>query len=129
MQEWYSTLLKPSWAPPSFLFGPVWTVLYILIAVSFTTVFVKIAQGAIPKYVAIPFVLNIIFNLAFTPLQFGLRSNILAGIDILLVLGTLLWALMAIYPYIKWVSYINIPYFFWVLFATTLQMTIIVLNW
>lgn len=79
--------------------------------------------------VAVPFVLNIIFNLAFTPIQFGLRNNVLATVDIVLVLGTLVWALVVIYPYMRWVSFINIPYLAWVCFATVLQVMIMVMNW
>ncbi len=126
--SWYATLIKPTWAPPSWVFGPVWSVLYILIAVSFWYVFYKVYSGEIPWMVALPFVLNLICNALFTPLQFGLKSNLLASIDILLVLATLAWALYAIYPYAKWVTYINIPYFLWVLFATVLQLTITYLN-
>ena len=78
--------------------------------------------------IAIPFVLNIIFNLSFTYFQFGLKSNILAAIDILLVLGTLIWAMIAIYPHARWITYIQIPYLLWVSFATVLQSTITFLN-
>jgi tryptophan-rich sensory protein len=78
--------------------------------------------------VALPFLLNLIFNLAFTPLQFGLRSNLLAAVDILLVLVTLVWAMMVIYPHARWIAYIQIPYLLWVSFATVLQLTITYLN-
>ncbi len=125
----YSQFIKPDWAPPAYLFGPVWSLLYLIIIVSFSFVFYKIVSGDIPKIVALPFILNIIFNLIFTYLQFGLKSNILASIDIFLILGTLVWALVAIYPYIPWVTYINIPYFLWVTFATVLQVVITYLNW
>ena len=126
--SWYSTLIKPAWAPPSWLFGPVWTLLYIIIAITFGLVFYKILTGKIPWVVAIPFILNLIFNLAFTPLQFGLKNNLLAAIDIGMVFTTLMWAFAAIYPYIRWVTYANTPYFAWVLFATVLQFTITYLN-
>ncbi len=124
----YAELIRPSWAPPSWVFGPVWTVLYAIIAVSFCTVFYRAWSGTIPYLVALPFALNLIFNAAFTPLQFGLRSNTLASIDILLVFITLVWALYAVYQYIPWVTYINIPYVAWVSFATVLQLTITYLN-
>lgn len=127
--SWYQTLIKPSWAPPAGLFGPVWTVLYAIIALTFGTVFYKAATKQLPLIIALPFALNLIFNLAFTPLQFGLRNNLLAAIDIILVLGTLIWAMIAIYPQMKWVAYANIPYLLWVCFATVLQLTILALNW
>lgn len=126
--NWYSRLIKPSWAPPSWLFGPVWTFLYILIFVSFGKVFLGVWQKQIPLIVALPFILNLIFNFSFTYFQFGLKNNLLSAIDILLVLGTLISAMIAIYPYIKWVTYIQIPYLLWVIFATILQLTITYLN-
>ena len=127
--SWYATLTKPSWAPPSYLFGPVWTVLYIGIAVSFGMVFYRVLTKQIPALIALPFVLNLIFNFSFTPLQFGLQSNVLAAIDILLVLSTLIWAMWSIYPYSHGLAYAQIPYLLWVSFATVLQLTVTYLNW
>lgn len=129
MNNWYQTLIKPSWSPPGWLFGPVWTVLYVIIAISFGTVFYRAFVGKLSWWVALPFALNLVFNFAFTPLQFGLKNNLLASLDILLVLGTLIWAMMAIYPQMRWVAWINIPYLLWVSFATILQLTITVMNW
>ena len=127
--SWYSTIIKPSWAPPSWLFGPVWTFLYILIAISFGKVFLMFVQKQIPFIVALPFLLNLIFNFLFSPIQFGLQNNLLASIDILLILSTLIWAITVIYPYAKWISYIQTPYLLWVSFATILQLTVTYLNW
>ncbi|HMO78413.1 MAG TPA: tryptophan-rich sensory protein [Candidatus Paceibacterota bacterium] len=126
--NWYSELIKPEWAPPAWLFGPVWSVLYVIIAASFGYVFYLYFKGVVPFVVILPFILNIIFNIAFTPIQFGLKNNLLATIDILLVLGTLIWALYVIHHYVPWVSYINLPYLAWVTFATILQFTITYLN-
>lgn len=129
--NWYSQLIKPTWAPPSWLFGPVWSVLYVIIIFSFGTVFYKAFTKQIPWIVALPFILNIVFNLAFTPIQFGLKNNLLAAIDVLLVVGTLVWAFYAIWyfaPSLRWVIYANIPYLLWGTFATCLQLTITYLN-
>lgn len=125
---WYASLIKPSWAPPSWLFGPVWSVLYLLIALSFGKVFISVWQKQLAFMVALPFILNIIFNLAFSPIQFTLQNNFFAALDILLVLVTLIWAMVAIYPHAPWITYIQIPYLLWVSFATVLQLTITYLN-
>jgi tryptophan-rich sensory protein len=126
--KWYSQLKKPSWSPPSWLFGPVWTVLYVLIFISFGKVFMMAFEKQIPLIIVLPFVLNLFFNFIFTSIQFGLRNNLLAALDIILVLSTLIWAMVAIYPYGSWIAYIQIPYLLWVTFATILQLTITYLN-
>ena len=126
---WYSSLIKPSWAPPSWLFGPVWTVLYIIIAITYGTVFYRAFTGKLSWWIALPFALNLLANLAFSPLQFGLQNNILAAIDIILILATLIWMLIAIWPSARWIALANLPYLAWVCFATVLQLTVTVLNW
>ncbi len=126
--SWYSQLIKPVWAPPAYVFGPVWSVLYVLIAISFAKVFLLAIKKRIPFVVALPFILNLFFNFIFTPIQFGLQNNLLAALDILLVLGTLVWAMAAIYKYAKWIAYMQIPYLLWVIFATVLQLTVTYLN-
>lgn len=127
--SWYQQLLKPSWAPPSYLFGPVWTVLYILIAVSFGCVFFEVYKKRLPRNITVPFVLNLFFNALFTPIQFGLKNNLLAALDILLVLGTLLCAIVRVRRLRPWIAYAQIPYLLWVAFATVLQLTVTYLNW
>ncbi|MFA6519611.1 MAG: TspO/MBR family protein [Candidatus Paceibacterota bacterium] len=124
----YQALIKPTWSPPAWIFGPVWTVLYAVIAVTYGTVFYKVFTGALPWKVAVPFALNLVFNFSFTYFQFGLKNNYLASVDILLILGTLVWALVAIYPHLKWVALANVPYLLWVAFATVLQLTVTYLN-
>jgi len=125
----YQNYIQPNWAPPAWLFGPVWTILYILIAISFGRVATLYFTKKISFIVLLPFLLNIIFNLVFTLIQFGLQNNFLASIDILLVLGTLIWGMIAIYPHMRWITYAQIPYLAWVSFATILQLTITYLNW
>lgn len=126
--NWYSQIIKPTWSPPAWLFGPVWTFLYVLIFISFGKVIIMFFNKQIPFLILLPFILNLIFNFAFTPIQFGLQNNLLAAFDILLVLGTLIWAIIAIYPYARWISYMQIPYLLWVSFATVLQITVTYLN-
>lgn len=129
--SWYSNLIKPTWAPPSWIFGPVWTLLYAIIAITFGTVFYKAFTKQIPWIIALPFALNVIFNVIFSPIQFDLRNNLLASIDIILVLITLGWALVALWKFsvdLRWIVYLNLPYFLWVSFATVLQITVTYLN-
>ncbi|GIW61910.1 MAG: tryptophan-rich sensory protein [Patescibacteria group bacterium] len=127
----YQMLTKPSWSPPAWIFGPVWMVLYAIIAVSFGAVFYRAFTSNISWIVSLPFALNLIFNFIFTPLQFKLRNNLLASLDILLVVASLIWALYSLWqsvPELRWVVYINVPYLLWAIFATILQLTITYLN-
>ena len=124
----YRNYRKPLWAPPAWLFGPVWIALYILIAISFGYIGYLWIGGTISFNTTLPFVLNLIFNFLFTTIQFRWRNFMLAAIDVVLVLVTLIWALVAILPLIPWVAYINLPYLAWVSFATVLQITVTVMN-
>lgn len=123
----YAEFIKPEWAPPAWLFGPVWTVLYILIAISLAYILFQYKAKRIKGEVAAPFILNVVFNLLYTPIMFELGNMVLASIDIVLVLLTIIW-MMRVAPK-KWLVYINIPYLLWVSFATVLQLTILYLNW
>ncbi len=121
-------IIVPSWAPAAWLSEPVWSVLYFIIAFSFMTVFQKAYKKELPWIVALPFILNLIFNFAFSPIQLSLQNNYLASLDIIFVLGTLIWGMWIIYPRIKWVALVNIPYLLWMFFVATLQITITILN-
>lgn len=124
----YQEIIKPSWAPPSWLFGPVWFFLYIIITSTFCYVFYKVINNEIPQKVALPFILNLIFNFSFSFFQFYLRNNLLSSIDIILILLTIVWMFIEIWPYSRAIVYLNIPYFIWVCFATILQLSITYLN-
>ena len=126
--NWYSKLIKPSWAPSPWVFGPVWTVLYILIAISFGTVFYMLYKGEIVFLIALPFILNLIFNFSFSIFQFRLKNNLLAAVDIILTLITIICAMAAIFPHAQWIAYIQIPYLVWVSITTLLQLNITYLN-
>ncbi len=126
--DWYRQLKKPGWAPPESLFGQVWSVLYVIIFVVNGYVLTLLGQGKIGWMVALPFWLNLFFNAIFAPIQFGLRNNLLAVVDILLVLGTIVWAMIAIWPHAKWVAVAFVPYLVWVSIATVLQISIFWLN-
>lgn len=127
--NWYSALSKPSWAPPAYLFGPVWTFLYFVIFATYSWATYLAFKGKMKYSILLPFFLNAVFNALFTPMQFGLKNNPLALIDIILVLLTLVWSMIAVWKYEKRIAIANIPYLFWVAFATTLQISITVLNW
>ncbi len=125
---WYKGLKKPSWAPPAKIFAPVWTVLYVIITWSFAFAFYGIAVGLFPLIVGLPFTLNLIFNFAFMPIEFRFKNNVVALVDVLLTLGTLIWALVEIFPFWAPIAIINVPYLVWLVFASSLQIAIVAKN-
>ena len=126
---WYNALAKPSWTPAPATIGLIWQILYPVILVSFGFCFVQALRGKLPWMVALPFAINLVANLLFTPIQFGLRNLPLASVDILLVWGTIIWAAIAIWPHYRWVAIAQVPYFVWVSIAAVLQLSITVMNW
>lgn len=125
---WYRMLIKPFWAPSENFIGAVWSVLYpIIIGVNIYVIYMLV-KGKISWLVALPFWINLVFNALFTPIQFGLRNNSLAFADILLILATCIWCMLAIWQYNKWLAYAFIPYTIWVTIATTLQAYITIKN-
>lgn len=128
MDDWYHSLNKPSWTPADWVFGAVWSVLYPIIIAVNVYIVVLFAQHKITWLVALPFWLNAVFNVAFTPIQFGLRNNYLAFADILLVLITIIWAMIAIWPHAKIATVAFAPYLIWVSIATVLQISIALSN-
>ena len=88
--EWYDSLAKPSWTPEPSTIGLIWQILYPIILVSFVFVFVQTFRGKVPWWAALPFAINLVANLIFTPIQFGLRNLPLAALDIVIVWGTII---------------------------------------
>lgn len=129
-QSWYTELVKPGWAPEPSVFGMVWGVLYVTIAIAFVyTCYKTFGAGATwPKYIFYIFLFNIFVNVIFTPIQFGLRNLPLAMVDILLILGSCFALVYYIFPYSKWMSVLLAPYTLWVCIATALQASITYLN-
>ena len=122
--EWYDSLVKPSWTPEPSTIGLIWQILYPIIIVTFAFVFIQVLRKKVPGKAAIPFVINLAANVAFTPIQFGLRNLPLAAADILLVWATIIWIMVAIWPHYKWVALAQVPYLVWVSIATMLQLSI-----
>ena len=127
--EWYDSLIKPHWTPEPSTIGTIWQILYPIIIVTLVFVLIQAVRKQVPWKAALPFVVNFAANVAFTPIQFGLRNLVLAAADILLVWGTIIWMMVAIWKHYKWVALAQVPYLVWVSIATVLQLTISWVNW
>ena len=101
--DWYNSLVKPTWTPAPSIIGLIWQILYPVIMVTFGFVFVQAFRGKAPWVIALPFAINLAANLVFMAILAGLRNLPLASLDILIVWGTLLWLMIAIWPLYKWV--------------------------
>ena len=126
--DWYNSLAKPSWTPTPATIGLIWQILYPIILVSFGFVFVQALRGKVGWWVALPFALNLVANLIFTPIQFGMRNLPLATVDILVVWATIIWCMITAWSHFKWVAIAQGPYFVWVSMATVLQLSITWMN-
>lgn len=127
--QWYNALDKPAWTPQPATIGMIWQLLYPVILITFGFVFVQLFRGKVGWIVALPFAINLVANLIFTPIQFGMRNLPLAAFDIVIVWATILWCMVAIWPHYRWVAIAQIPYLIWVSLATVLQLSITWRNW
>ena len=127
-QTWYGNLSKPAWTPSPGTIGVIWQILYPIILGSFGFVIYKAFRGGVPWLVALPFLINLVANILFMPIFSGLRNLPLATVDILVVLGTIVWTMLAVWPHYRWVAIAQVPYLVWVTTATVLQLAITVRN-
>ena len=118
---WYNSLNKPSWTPSPETIGTAWTILYPIIIIVNFIVIKMLINKQISFIVALPFLINLLANLIFTPIQFGLRNLDLALLDILIILITIIWSMLAIWPHKKVLALAFIPYLIWVVIASSLQ--------
>lgn len=130
---WYADAEKAPWNPPNFLFGPVWTVLYTLMSVAAWLVWLRReqpgARRALWTYVA-----QLVLNAVWTPVFFGAYpligpSALWGALGIILALDVvILLTMLRFWPLSRAAAWLLVPYWAWVLFATTLNAALAVLN-
>ncbi|MBX7246866.1 MAG: tryptophan-rich sensory protein [Candidatus Sumerlaeaceae bacterium] len=125
--EWYDSLRKPSWNPPGWIFGPVWTALYAMLAVAAWLVWRKGGWGRQRRPFLI-FLAQLTLNALWTPLFFGLHLPGLAFAEILLLWLAIVTTLAAFWPVSRPAAWLLVPYLAWVSFAATLNFTLWRLN-
>lgn len=127
VNTWYKQLDKPSFNPPEWLFAPVWTMLFILIGLSFYLVWKQ--NFGDRKNIAVGiYSIQLILNLFWSLLFFGLKSPFLAFIEIVLLWIVILSNIIVFYRINKDAGFLLIPYFIWVSFATVLNYFVFILN-
>lgn len=126
---WYAALLKPTWNPPSWVFGPVWTLLYAMMAVALWVVRREPeSEDGLRRRAQILFAIQFALNMAWTPLFFELHSPGLAFAEICLLWGALLSTVLAFGRVRPLAGYLLLPYLLWVSFALVLNGTIWLMN-
>ena len=122
--EWYQSLDKPSWTPPSWLFGPAWSVLYVMIAIAGWLVWKQASMS-----VALAFwIVNLAANGAWSWLMFGRRQMALALVDALLMLVTIVGFIRFAWPISETAAWLFVPYLAWVSFASALNLSLLLRN-
>jgi translocator protein len=124
--DWYAALAKPAWNPPSWVFGPVWTALYIMMGVAAWLIWDRHRTAA--RVALALFVLQLVANAAWSWLFFGLRSPALAFADIVLLWLLILATALAFRRLRPAAAALLLPYLTWVSFAAALNFAIWRLN-
>lgn len=122
---WYDSLAKPSWRPPNWLFGPAWTVLYIMIATAGWLAWKKAGLVSLP--IAI-YAIQLLLNAAWSGLFFGLRRMDLAFGELVLLWLSIAATIWAFQPVDQTAAWLLVPYLCWVTFAGALNFTMWRLN-
>jgi translocator protein len=125
--NWYSTLNQPSFNPPNWLFGPVWTTLYILLGISLYIVW-TLPPGKERNMGLIAFGIQLALNFGWSFLFFYFKNPGLALIEIITLWISIVFMLILFYKLKPIATYINIPYLLWVSFATILNAAYFKLN-
>lgn len=124
---WYATLNQPSFNPPNWVFGPVWTILYILMGISLFLIWKE--NYSRKRNIAITvFLMQLALNFAWSLIFFHFRMIGLALVEIILLWISILTMLFIFYRIKPVAAYINIPYLLWVAFATMLNASYYILN-
>jgi tryptophan-rich sensory protein len=126
IETWYVLLIKPSFNPPNYLFGPVWTTLYVLMGISFFLILnTKLANKN--RLFSIYFI-QLLLNFMWSFIFFKYHALGIAGIEIIMLWLSILIMIIMFYKANKWAAIINIPYLLWVSFASVLNWSIYFLN-
>jgi translocator protein len=127
VRDWYPMINKPSWNPPAWIFGPVWTVLYLMMGTAAWLVWRR-RDEADTKRALIAFIVQLILNAAWSPLFFGLRNPLAGLLDIIPLWAAILATLIFFRRISTAAGWLMVPYWLWVSFATALNFALWKMN-
>lgn len=128
VDTWYPTLEKPSFDPPNWIFGPVWTFLYVLMGIASGLVWNSRHAPALIRKALATYAAQLALNAAWSILFFALRSPAMALVDIIVLWIAIAACIRAFRPLHATAALLLYPYLAWVSFATVLNVSIVVLN-
>lgn len=128
VQTWYPNLVKPAFTPPNYLFGPVWTVLYILMGVAAGMVWARGSHHSWVKTALYYFGLQLLLNGSWSLVFFGLKNPTIALVVIFALILTIVFTIRGFRVVSRPAAWLMVPYLLWVLFATALNFSIVQLN-
>ena len=128
VSTWYPTLKKASWNPPNWVFGPVWSLLYVMIALAGWIAFIQSKNQSQKNRAMLFYSAGLLLNLLWSFFFFFLKSPFLAFIDISALLLLIGITIVLFYRISKFSAYLLIPYFLWTLYASSLNLSTWVLN-
>lgn len=125
---WYASLSKPFFSPPNWIFGPVWTLLYFLMAISLYIVLLRGIQNKDAKKGIALFFVQLFLNVGWSYLFFFLHNPMMAFFEIMVLWLMILLTILQFKKVDKLASYLLIPYLLWVTFASVLNFSVWQLN-
>jgi len=128
INTWYASLNKPFFNPPNWIFGPMWSILYILMAVALYLVWKKEYAQQEKSKALILYAIQLTLNTLWSVIFFGMREPAIALIDIVLLEIAIILTLLSFKKISPLAAKLLIPYIAWVGFATILNLSIVVLN-
>lgn len=128
VNTWYTTLQRPSFSPPNWIFGPVWTLLYFLMGVALYLIWIKGINTKKAKIAITFFGIQLGLNAVWSILFFGLNQPLWAFIELIFLWFAILGTIITFYRIDKKAAYLLIPYILWVSFAAILNFSIVLLN-
>ncbi len=127
VRDWYPLLQKPTWTPPSALFGPVWTVLFLMMGVAAWLIWRESSSGPRRRALSV-FAIQLVLNVAWSFLFFGLRSPGWAALEIVLLWAAIVATMLAFGRLSRLAAGLLLPYLVWVSYAAALNVAIWSLN-
>ena len=127
IKDWYVAINKPFFNPPNYLFGPVWTVLYILMGISFFLI-LRSPKSDLRNKAIVVFCIQLVLNFCWSFIFFKFHLIGLAFVEIILIWLSIIWMILVFSKINKAAAYLQVPYFLWVSFASILNFSIWYLN-